>query len=131
MANENHILLSGARTERRQVAEFRAAFKHKSIPNFKVNKFQFVKGILRIESDSEEEFKTLIEEFMRAYDGLHGSDKAAIVKIKEVQNEESLSHRGPSAIRGAVGTHQIADKEVAQAPNAPAPAVKSFFSRPQ
>jgi hypothetical protein len=118
------------------------AYRHKGIAHFQIGEFEFVNHILVIRG-TRTKVEAKVEEFKSLYRGLHSSDKIAIVKLRNVRNEEGVDEPTeqvrPTTIRGAVATNEIADREAGRerdllkqqgnvVTQAPAPAARPGFN---
>ncbi len=86
--------------------EPKVSYKHRRISSFQVGEFVFKNFVMTIPQSK-------VEAFEKAYDGLLGIDKNAIVRLKNVENEAPVKSR---AIRDSVGSTDI----LAQTKNTPA-----------
>lgn len=77
------------------------AYKHRTVKTFKVGRFKFEDHILKIHSEAEH------EEFLKAYEGLLGPDRVAIVEVMQLENERPVNTQ--RRVDGSLSTAEIKD----------------------
>lgn len=79
-------------------------YRHKTISRFEVDRFVFKDHIMQIPATDVEEFESI-------WQGLHGSDKVNIVKVRDVLAEQAIARREKTggAYRGLASTDRITD----------------------
>lgn len=78
--------------------EPKVSFRHKSTRSFKVGKYQFKNHIMTIPKSDE-------DEFIKTWRGLQGPDRVAIVRLKNVENEEPV--RPSRTTRSSLASNEI------------------------
>lgn len=114
------------------------SYKHKRIRHFCMGaveggkaEFEFNNSTLTIGPLPMEKLIEKVERFKALYHGLQPSDRHAIVRLRNVQNEIGvddlpISQPGGGTVRGPLGTTDVTAKATPE----PAPAVRpSFLSR--
>lgn len=96
---------------------FEAGYTHRTVQRFEIpisytfndekheENLVFKNGVLIIRDDNQERFELRNQKFIDAVQGMHGVDKVAIYKIKEIENFVPVANQ--STVRGAMGTSDI------------------------
>jgi hypothetical protein len=106
------------------------SYKHRSIAHFKVGPFIFKNHVLVI-GGTTRDVLAKVEQFKDLWRGLGPQDKLNIKRLKNIQNEANVDDDlTPRAVRGAVDTAGIADRQLGDrlTPQTPKPGQKTGFA---